>query len=48
MYDDGSTMLRLNGDWGGQDMSRDAYMEAVAAADEQYTRMLNALIEQVR
>ena len=48
MFDDGSSVLRLNGDWGGQNMSRDAYMQAVAEADEQYTRMLNALIEQVR
>ena len=48
MFDDGSGVLHLNGDWGGQNMSQDAYMQAVAEADEQYTRMLNALIEQVR
>ena len=48
MFDDGSSVLRLNGDWGGQNLSQDAYMEAVADADEQYARMLNALIAQVR
>ena len=46
-FDNGSSILRLNGDWGAQDMSRDAYMQAAADADDQYVRMLNALIEQV-
>lgn len=48
MYDNGSSVLHLDGDWGGQDMTQDAYMQAASDADEQYTRMLNALIEQVR
>ena len=48
MFDDGSSVLRLNGDWGAQNMSRDDYMQAAADADDQYVRILNALIEQVR
>ena len=48
MFDDGSSVLRLNGDWGAQDMSRDDYMQAAADADDRYVRMLNALIETVR
>ena len=48
MFDDGSGVLHLNGDWEAQNMSRDDYMQAVADADDRYVRMLNALIEQVR
>ena len=48
MFDDGSGVLHLNGDWEAQNMSRDDYMQAAADADDQYSRMLNALIEQMR
>ena len=48
MFDDGSGVLHLNGDWEAQNMSRDDYMQAAADADDRYVRMLNALIEQVR
>lgn len=48
MFDDGSGVLRLNGDWGAQNLSEVDYMQAVADADEHYVRMLTALIEQVR
>lgn len=47
-FDDGSRVLRLDGDWGAQDMSRDEYAQAAADADERYARMLSALIEQMR
>ena len=48
MYDPGSGMLRLDGDWGGQNLSEADYREAAADADTQYARMLTALIEYAR
>lgn len=48
VYDDGSRMLRFDGNPGGQGLSRDAYDEAFAEADEQYSRMLQALLAQAR
>ena len=48
VYDDGSRMLRFDGDPGGQGLSRDAYDAAFAEADEQYSRMLKALLAQAR
>ena len=48
VYDDGSQVLRFDGDPGGQGLSRDAYDEAFAEADEQYSRMLEALLSQAR
>ena len=42
MFDGGSGVLRLDG--GGPQMSRDEYRSAVADADQQYARMLRALI----
>ena len=48
VYDTGSQVLRFDGDWGGQQMSEDAYMKAFTDADQQYARMLKALIAQAR
>ena len=48
VYDDGSRALRFDGNPGGQGLSRDAYDEALAAADEQYSRMLKALLAQAQ
>ena len=48
VYDDGSRVLRFDGDPGGQGLSRDAYDEAFAEADEQYSEMLKALLAQAR
>ena len=48
MFDGGSGVLRLSGDWGAQNMSQSDYMQAVADADKQYARMLTALIEHAR
>jgi len=44
MFDGGSGVLRLDG--GGEQMSRDEYLSAVADADQQYARLLRALIAQ--
>ena len=41
-------MLRFDGNPGGQGLSRDAYDEAFAEADEQYSEMLKALLAQAR
>ena len=48
MVHDGSGILRLDGDWGAQNLSEADYLEALADADRQYARMLSALIDQVR
>ncbi len=44
MFDDGSSPLRLDG---GEGRSASEYGEAVAAADQQYARMLRALIASI-
>ena len=48
VIDQGTGMLRLDGNPGGQDLSRDEYQDAVADADVRYTRMLRALLDGVR
>ncbi len=48
VIDQGAGMLRLDGNPSGQDMSRTEYRDAVANADEQYSRMLRALLAGVR
>ena len=48
VYDSGSQVLRFDGNPGGQGLSRDAYDEAFTDADEQYSRMLKALLAQVQ
>ena len=48
VIDQGTGMLRLDGNPGGQDMSRDEYQDAVADADVHYARMLRALLDGVR
>jgi hypothetical protein len=48
VYDNGSQVLRFDGNPGGQSMSQEAYDEAFAEADEQYSRMLEALLAQAR
>lgn len=44
MFDAGSGVLRLDGDWVGQQMLEADYRKAVAEADTQYARMLSVLI----
>ena len=48
VIDQGTRMLRLDGDPGGQDLSRTEYQDAVAEADIHYARMLRALLDSVR
>ena len=48
VIDQGTGMLRLDGNPGGQNISRDEYEKAVADADVRYTRMLRALLDSVR
>jgi hypothetical protein len=48
VYDDGSRVIRFDGNPGGQSLSQQAYDEAFAEADAQYSRMLQALLAQVR
>lgn len=48
MFDPGTGMLRLDGDWDNQNLSEADYRQAAEAADRQYARMLQALIDQVR
>ena len=43
-YDIGSRVLRFDGNWDGQQLSQGAYVKAFADADQQYARMLKALI----
>ena len=44
MFDGGSGIVRFDGDWGAQGMQEAEYMKAFSEADQQYTRMLKALI----
>ena len=48
VIDQGTGILRLDGNPAGQDLSRDEYQDAVAEADVHYTRMLRALLDSVR
>ena len=48
MFDAGSGIVRFDGDWAAQGMQEAEYTETFSAADQQYTRMLNALIAQAR
>jgi hypothetical protein len=48
VYDNGTRVLRFDGNPGGQGLSQDAYDEAFVEADEQYSRMLKALLAQTR
>jgi hypothetical protein len=46
--DVGDKSYRFDGDWGKQKLSRDAYTKAFQDIDEQYARMLQALIAQLK
>ncbi len=46
--DNGAGILLLDNDPGGQQLSRDEYRSAFADADEQYARMLGALLAAIR
>ena len=44
LFDGGSGVVRFDGDWGEQGLQEAEYMKAFSEADQQYTRMLKALI----
>ena len=48
MFEDGSGVVRFDGDWGAQGMQEAEYMKTFSEADQHYTRMLKALIAQAR
>ena len=47
-YETAGKVMAFDGDWKKQKLSEQDYMKAFAAADEQYSRMLTALIAQLR
>jgi hypothetical protein len=46
--DVGDKSYRFDGDWGRQRLSRDEYTKVYQSTDEQYARMLQALIAQLK
>ena len=48
MFDGISGLMRFDGDWGAQGIQEADYMKAFSEADQQYARMLRALIAQAR
>lgn len=46
--DTGTATYAFDGDWGQADLSRDEYTEIYQTTDEQYTRMLEALLAQLK
>ncbi len=46
--DTGTATYAFDGDWGQADLSRDEYTEIYRTTDEQYTRMLEALVAQLK
>jgi hypothetical protein len=47
-YEAGGKRTMFDGDWKKQQMSEDDYMKAFAAADDAYTKMLTALLNQIK
>ena len=45
--DNGGRLVRFNGDWGGQQLSRAEYTTLFSEADAGYARMLRALLTEV-
>ena len=48
LYDSGTDVVRFDGDRSGRELSQDDYNEAFSEADAEYSRLLKALIAQVR
>lgn len=46
--DTGTATYAFDGDWGRADLSRDEYTKIYQTTDEQYTRMLEALLAQLK
>jgi hypothetical protein len=47
-YEGEGKLTAFDGDWRGQKLSEEEYSKAFSAADEQYSRMLTALIEELK
>ena len=48
MYERGTSQILFDGNPGKQKLSRSAYSEKLAQSDEQYTRLLTALVESIK
>jgi hypothetical protein len=47
-YDTAGRSVRFNSDWRGQGLSEEEYLKAFAEADERYSRMLSALLSEIK
>ena len=47
-YDGSDRQVRFDGDWENQQMSQDDYMKIFTTADNEYARMLRALLTEIR
>ena len=47
-YDGSGRQVRFDGDWDNQQMSEDDYMKIFTTADDEYARMLRALLTEIR
>ena len=47
-YDGSGLQVRFDGDWDDQQMSEDDYMKIFTTADDEYARMLRALLTEIR
>ena len=47
-YDGSGRQVRFDGDWATQQMSQDDYMKIFTTADNEYARMLRALLTEIR
>ena len=47
-YDGSGRQVRFDGDWENQQMSQDDYMKIFTTADNEYARMLRALLMEIR
>ena len=48
VYDGSGQQVRFDGDWVNQQMSEDDYMKIFTTADNEYARMLQALLTEIR
>lgn len=48
IWDNGTKMVRFDGQWGDQQMSEEDYLKVFAESDAQYAEMLEALIDELK
>ena len=48
VYENGVQQVMLNGDWKGQKLSKDEYQKRIDAADPRYSKMLSALLAELK